>query len=328
MTQTISPIATPVADSPRLDDAMVPGVRPEATKKRGLLDGMGKAFWVAVGWLGVVVFFALFGSVIPGVLQESSIDAIIENSGKEWNQTISLRHPMGWDENGTEILSAIIIGARNSMIIAFATVILGFFLGGTLGMIAGYRRGWIDTVLVFLTTALQSFPPLLFIIFILSIVTAETDPGESQRGLATNVWLLSLILAVLSVPTLFRVVRSATIEFAQREFVTAARAMGAKTWRILLREILPNVAKPMLAYGLVAAGGVMVIEGALSFLGVGIGEGYAWGKLIQSSSGITGLKNYPNVVFFPAAVLFLTVLSFNYIGDRVRARLEVKQAGI
>jgi peptide/nickel transport system permease protein len=297
-------------------------------KKKGLLDDMGAWFWCCVTWLGMVAFFAIFGPRLPGVLKESSIEAIVNNSGKEWNQTMSLKRPFGWDENGTDIMSAVILGARNSMIIAFATIVLAFLLGGTLGMIAGYRRGKIDTVLTFLTTALQSFPPLLFIIFILSVVTAETDPGEAQQGLATNVWILSFALAILSIPTLFRVVRAATIQYSQREFVTAARSMGAKTGRVLIREILPNVAKPLLAYGLVAAGTVMVIEGALSFLGVGIGEGYAWGKIIQSSSGITGIKNYPNVVFFPAFVLFMTVLSFNYIGDRVRARLEVKQAGI
>jgi peptide/nickel transport system permease protein len=113
-----------------------------------------------------------------------------------------------------------------------------------------------------------------------------------------------------------------------REFVTAARAMGAKPGRVLMREIFPNVAKPMLAYGLVAAGGVMVLEGSLTYLGVGVGDSAAWGKMIQSGAGLNGLKRSPHVLFVPMAFLFLTTLSFNYIGDQIRAKLEVKQAGI
>jgi peptide/nickel transport system permease protein len=97
---------------------------------------------------------------------------------------------------------------------------------------------------------------------------------------------------------------------------------------VLLREIFPNVAKPMLAYGLVAAGGVMVIEGSLSFLGVGVGNVWAWGRVVQSGASVSELKNNPHITFIPGIVLFLTVLCFNFVGDKIRERLEVKEGNI
>jgi peptide/nickel transport system permease protein len=299
-------------------------------KQRG--GGFGPFFWFCCAWLAMVTIFALFGKWLPFADKEPdyAVGALINGleEGKDWKNTFSSNNLLGTDENGNDILANLILGARNSVIIAFATVILGFLMGGGLGMIAGYARGRVDGVMSFFTTALQSFPGLLFILLFLSITSGSTEPGQVQEGLSTNVWKLSMVLGVLSIPTLFRVVRASTILYANREFVMAARAMGTKTGRILMREILPNVAKPMLAYGLVAAGGVMVLEGSLSFLGVGVGDSAAWGKMIQSGAGISGLKRSPHVVFVPMAMLFMTVLAFNYIGDQVRAKLEVKQAGI
>ena len=104
--------------------------------------------------------------------------------------------------------------------------------------------------------------------------------------------------------------------------------MGATRGRILLREILPNVLKPMMAYGLVAAGSVMVIEASLSYLGIGVGDTWAWGKMIATGQGLSMLSKGPNVAFIPIIILFLTVMSFNFMGDKMRERLETKQGGI
>lgn len=290
----------------------------------------GRFFWFCSAWIGMIVVFAVLGKFLPWAKKDPDylIGGYIQGTepGKGWKDTFSMNHILGTDENGNDLLAGITLGARNSLTIAFATVLLGFLFGGGLGMISGYARGKADTVLSFLATALQSFPPLLFILLFLSVTTKTTD-GVAE-GLNTNVWKLSFSLAVLSIPSLFRIVRASTMLFANREFVVAARSMGAKRGRILLREIFPNVAKPMLAYGLVAAGSVMVIEGALSYLGVGVGDKAAWGKMIQSGSGFSGIKRSPHVAFVPMFFLFMTVLAFNYIGDQVRARLEVKQAGI
>jgi peptide/nickel transport system permease protein len=290
--------------------------------------GFGIAFWFFVFWLGIVILCAIFGKHLPFAnKQPDYAGSTLINEGK-WLQTFSWHHPLGLDPNGTDWLAAAVQGARNSMIIAFATIIFGFVVGGGLGMMAGYRRGRFDSILTFATTVLLSFPPLLFILIFLSIFTASVKAGGVATGLATNVWKLSLTLGILAIPTLYRVVRASTMQFASREFVMAARAMGARPTRILMREILPNVIKPMAAYGLVSAGSVMVIEGGLSFLGIGIGDSWAWGKMIaQGQSGVT-LQVAPHVAFIPIIILFLTVLAFNFIGDKLRERLEVKQAGI
>jgi peptide/nickel transport system permease protein len=303
--------------------------RPEAktitTKPK---KSFGVPFWLFVGWIGIVVICAIFGKHLPFVKTSPDyLGSALINDGK-WTKTFSAAHPLGLDPNGNDWLSAAITGARNSMIIAFATILFGFFVGGGLGMIAGYRKGRIDAVLTFLTTVLLSVPPLLFILLLLTILAASVSSTGVAEGLKTSVWKLSLALGILSIPTLYRVVRASTIQFSSREFVVAARAMGAKPGRVLMREILPNVVKPMAAYGLVAAGSVMVIEGALSFLGIGVGDSWAWGKMIaEGASGVT-LQKAPHVAFVPIIILFLTVLAFNFIGDKLRERLEVKQAGI
>jgi peptide/nickel transport system permease protein len=237
--------------------------------------------------------------------------------------------PLGLNFGGNDILVDLVKGAKNSLIIAAATVVFGFIVGGTLGMIAGYFKGKADTGLSFMTNVLLSLPPLLFILLLISVLSGSKS-GEAQ-GLSSSVTKVSLSLGILSIPTIYRVVRASTLQYSQREFVMAARSMGAKVPRILIRELLPNVAKPMLAFGLVAAGTIMVVEGSLSFLGVGVGSGTdstAWGKQIAQASQRADLEQAPLVAGLPALALFLTVLSFNYIGDKVRERLETKQGAL
>jgi peptide/nickel transport system permease protein len=292
---------------------------------------MGKAFWVAVSWLGLVTFCAVFGQYLPFVKTggdgQDFLAGILVTDGK-WTSTFSGNHFLGVDSSGNDWFSLLILSARNSVIIALMTIIIGFAIGGFFGMLSGYRRGKIDFALSFMISVLLSMPPLLFIILLVSVLSAGGDSSGIEQGLDTSIWKLSLSLGILSVPVIYRVVRGATISFAGREFVLAARTLGAKTGRVLFREILPNVAKPMLAYGLVAAGNVMVIEGALSYLGVGVGESWAWGKMIQSGASLRELRISPGIVLFPAMALFFTVLSFNFVGDKVRERLEVKEGNL
>lgn len=320
-------IATsPTSDTSRATAQHVVPAVPIAPKSKR--RPFGFSFWLAMSWLGVILICAIGGKHLPwGHKKPDYVTSALINDGK-WTKTFNMHHLLGTSQNGDDWLSAATIGARNSIIIAFATVVLGFILGGGLGMIAGYTRGKVDTVLSFLSTVLLSVPPLLFIILLLTILSAGNNAAGVAQGLQSSVWKLSLSLGILSVPTLFRVVRASTMQFASREFVLAARAMGAKPGRILMREILPNVVKPMAAFGLVAAGSVMVIEGALSYLGIGVGDTWAWGKMIATGSGISILQKGPNVAFVPIIILFLTVLSFNFIGDKLRDRLDVKQAGI
>jgi peptide/nickel transport system permease protein len=290
----------------------------------------GIPFWLAVTWLVLVVVSTTIANLVDWRKEVDFLGAV-NVTGGHWLKSITTSHPLGLNFSGNDILVNVVVGAKNSLVIAAYTVLFGFLVGGSLGMISGYFRGWVDSVLSFMTNVLLSLPALLFILLLIAVISGDEDSAGLATGLQSSVFKVSLSLGILSIPTIFRVVRASTIQFAQREFVTAARAMGAKVPRILIGEILPNVAKPMLAFGLVAAGTVMVIEGGLSFLGVGVGAGTdvtAWGKQIQEASQIQDLQTSPMVAFIPAFALFLTVLSFNYIGDKIRERLDVKQAAL
>jgi peptide/nickel transport system permease protein len=320
MTAAVSTLDVPVI-------AAVDAVIPKKVKRP-----FGIPFWCASGWVVTVI---LSTTVVTLNHWKKEVDFLAggDVASGNWTKTISWTHPFGVDGAGNDTLWELTTGAKNSLIIAFTTVLLGFLIGGALGMAAGYFRGRVDAVLSFFTTALLSLPPLLFIILLISVLSASAGSAEFgiEQGLQSSVMKVSLALAVLATPSLFRVVRASTIQYAQREFVTAARTMGAKPGRVLLREILPNVAKPLLAFGLVSAGGVMVIEGSLSFLGIGVGAGTgtsAWGKMIQEGASAQDLRTAPNIALIPAFVLFLTVVSLNFIGDKFRERLEVKQGNI
>ncbi len=321
-----------VVEAPQMQSPVPAVSEPAAVVSQPIKKkSLGRAFWVAVIWLGIVTFCALLGPWLPFV--KSGDDATdflagaLVTDGK-WLETFSRHHWLGVDSSGNDWFSLLILSARNSLIIAGATGVIGFTVGGILGMVAGYRRGRLDAIVSFAITVLLSMPPLLFIILLVSVLSAGGDGSGVEQGLSTTVWKLSLSLGILSVPILFRVVRGSTISFANREFVLASRTLGAKTGRVLFREILPNVAKPMLAYGLVAAGNVMVIEGALSYLGLGVGDTWAWGKMIQSGASLREMRISPHIIIVPALTLFFTVLSLNFVGDKIRERLEVKEGNL
>lgn len=282
----------------------------------------GVAFWLAVGWLAVLSFGALFVDWLP-IRKKNNPDFILAaNVGLgDWTSTFTRSHLLGVDESGNDLLTYALHGARVSLVIGIGTVALAFVVGGWLGMVAGYYRGWLDTALTFITNAILSIPALLFLLLLVSVLSAQSG--------SVDIWTFIVALGGLSVPVIFRVVRAATLQQAAKEYVLAARTLGAKRGRVLAREILPNVVKPGLSFALVAVGTIMVVEGSISFLGAGLsGSTITWGKMLQAASGLGKLKTGPHATFVPAGFLFLTVLSLNFIGDKIRERLEVKQSGI
>ncbi len=327
----MTPMTTTAPDLPATAASAMAAAQagPEPIAPPKVKKPWGPMFWIAVFWLCGVVTGTTLANLLDWKKEPDFLGTVAVTEGN-WSSTISTLHPLGLNLSGNDILVDLVRGAKNSLIIAAATVLLGFLVGGTLGMISGYFRGKVDVALSFCTNVLLSVPPLLFILLMIAVLSSSTTGGVAQ-GLSSSVGKVSLALGVLSIPQIFRVVRASTIQFSQREFVMAARAMGAKVPRILWSDILPNVAKPMLAFGLVAAGSVMVIEGGLSFLGVGVGSGTdttAWGKQVAAASQRGDIEKAPMVALIPGIALFLTVLSFNYIGDKVRERLENKQGAL
>jgi peptide/nickel transport system permease protein len=254
---------------------------------------------VAASWAVVVLGSAVLADLLP-LPDPRAIDASAGRAAP------SLDHWLGADQLGRDILSRSIFGARVSLLVAFGATISSGTLGVLLGMLAGYRRGLWETVIMGAMDILLAFPALVLAIALTSFL------GPS----ATN---LILALAILGLPTFARVARAQTLSFAERDFVKAARSVGAGRFRILSREIAPNIVPTMVAYAMVAIAVAIVVESSLSFIGLGVSsETPTWGAMI--AGGRADMRAAPHISLIPALIMFLTVLAFNGLGDELQRR--------
>lgn len=276
----------------------------DATKK-----SLGWGFWLCVGWLGTLSLVALLAPILP-IDEPTAFGAGPNNEGPSW------AHWFGTDKGGRDVFARAVWGARISLVVGAFAIGFGLVVGGTLGMLAGYLRGWVDQIISFIFFTVLSFPALVLAILIVT---------SFERSLMT----VSLTLGVLAVAPVGRLARAQTLVFAEREFVQAARVIGAKNGRIIVRELLPNVLIPMGALGLLGMGIAIVAEGGLAFLGLSVaGEdasGISWGKLINESRSIRDLQNIPHVAFSIIGVMFVTILALNFAGDRIREYTDVRE---
>ncbi|QYN39555.1 ABC transporter permease [Pseudonocardia sp. DSM 110487] len=215
-------------------------------------------------------------------------------------------HLLGTDPNGNDILSRILHGGRSSLVVAIAVNVLGLVVGGTLGALSGYLGGAVDTVIMRVLDVLIAFPSL-----VLTLAVAQSL-GASQTNTI-------LALAFFSIPAFARISRAATLRLRELPFMAAAQLCGTPGRRVLLRHIAPNITPQLITFGMLGMGIVMVIEGALSFLGLGIPlPAPSWGNMI--AQGQQSLSATPMLVVWPCAALFVTVLAFNLLGETLRAR--------
>jgi peptide/nickel transport system permease protein len=277
----------------------------EAPARRG--RRLGLLFWMAIGWMIFVFAVAIFADVLP-LPSPTDMDML------EKRAPFSFAHWLGTDRLGRDELSRLVYGARISLVVGLCAPIIGVVLGGALGMLAGYFRGRFESVMVGSMDVLLAFPPLILAL----AVTAY---------LGQSIFNLTCILGALSVPAFMKVARAATLTLARREFVIAAQALGATHARILLRELLPNVMLPLSAFFLLGVAVIIVVEGALSFLGLGVPPPISsWGSMI--GEGRESLDIAPRLAFIPAIAMFLTVLSFNLVGDTLRALTDPRQGAL
>ena len=266
---------------------------------------VGGLFIASVIWIALVALGAIFADLLP-IPSPTDMDML----GKR--ALPSAEHWLGNDVLGRDVFSRLIYGGRISLTVGLLAPVIGVTIGGALGMLAGYSRGRLETFINGGVDVLLAFPPLVFAL----AVTAY---------LGQSVFNITLVIGVLGIPAFTRVACAVTLSLSEREFVTAARALGATHSRILLRELLPNVALPLVAFFLLGVAVTIVVEGALSFLGLGVPPpAPSWGSMI--GEGRESLDIAPWLAFLPALFMFLTVLAFNVIGDTLRALTDPRPA--
>jgi peptide/nickel transport system permease protein len=293
--------------------AAIGGVDVARSKRLGIMG------WFAIIWLGLVVLMAIAPGVFPVTsLHSRSIDAIVNDSFGP-----SLRHPLGLDVSGYDLLTRVIYGARASMMVSVGAILFSLAVGGTLGLIAGYFKGKLDLVLTGVFNIMLSMPFLVLALAFVAVLATGDNVSYARR-----VSVVMLAVGIASIPQLARITRANTLAWSEREFVLAARLQGAKTSRIIRREVLPNVMPAMFSIALLGIGIVIIVEGGLALLGAGVPatiDTPSWGNILATMSPQLFLGK-PWGVFAPSLAIFFTVLSLNYLGDVVRARFDVRES--
>ncbi len=225
------------------------------------------------------------------------------------------------------MLSRLLWGGRTTLVIATVSVLIGFVIGGALGLLAGYFRGRTDAILSGLFDVFLSIPAVILALALVTILRAHAaSSGQATAGLDPEVALI-IALGIVAIPVLGRITRASTMSWSEREFVLAARAQGAKDSRIMWREVLPNVLPAMVSIALLGIAVAIVAEGTLSILGASVqADTPTWGNMIAGGRQVIAIA--PHVVFEPALMIFFTVLTLNYLGDRIRARFDVQEGGL
>ena len=220
----------------------------------------------------------------------------------------SLQHPFGTDFYGRDILSRIIYGAQISLLVGFIVQAISLTIGVTLGSIAGYFGGKVDMVIMRFTDVVMSFPDLLFIIGV-------------RVALGPGLFNIILAMAVVSWTGNARIIRSQVLAVREKEYIESARALGVRTWKIIVRHVLPNCIAPMIVSVTMGIAGSIMAEAGLSFLGLGVQEPIpSWGSIINE--GLQHMRVAPWYTLCPGLAIGLTVLGFNLLGDGLRDALD------
>lgn len=223
-------------------------------------------------------------------------------------------HILGTDEVGRDILARLLSGAQVSLFVGVASIALAVVLGAPLGVLAGYFGGWANRVIVAGLDIVLSFPNLVALI----ALSLFLGPG---------LWTIVIGIGIIASAPVARVARSATLTFVNRDFVTAARGMGFGHLRIIVREILPNVVVPVLAYAMVVIAVAIVAEASLSFLGLGIQPPNAsWGSMM--GTGRAKLTQAPHIVLLPALTMAISILAINFLAEHFAKRFDIKESAL
>jgi peptide/nickel transport system permease protein len=262
---------------------------------------------------------AIAGTIILGILLISIVLAPLSPYDPEASdmpnrlQPPSLEHPFGTDPLGRDLLTRCLYGGRISMTVGFLVVIITLVIGIPVGAIAGFFGRWIDNALMRITDAMLSLPALMVLIM-LSAIAREIDIPFFKQN---NVLTIALVIGILSWMTVARLVRATYLTIREFEFITAAHCVGAANLRIMVRHILPLAVGPIIVEATLEMSYAIMEEAGLSFLGFGIMPPTpSWGNLL--SNALEHMTKHPWLAFFPGLMIFLTIISINYIGDGLR----------
>ncbi|MBY5344963.1 ABC transporter permease [Rhizobium johnstonii] len=259
--------------------------------------------WFAFVFLAVLIIFSVFVEFIPGLVRASFPYGDF-SQGPEW----SLNGLFGTDALGRSILSRVLYGARTTLAIVSVATLISLVIGMILGMLAGFYRGPVERIVDLYANSMASLPPILVILALISVT-------------GNSVFTMMLALGLLDIGTYARIAKGGVIAQNDRDYVLAARAMGASDMRLLLREILPNLVPALTAIVPPLMAGLIITEGSLSFLGYGIpAPAPSWGGMIASSTDL--LSRFPLLIFGPIVAIVLTVYSLNTVGDCLARRMN------
>ena len=295
----------------------------EPTKRRRFPLG----FWFGVLWLGTLLFVAIFADYLPFVrLPDRGLDG-----AGNYAYGPGADFWFGSDRNGRDVFARCVYGARITLLISVSSILIGLIWGTAVGMISGYRRGWSDRVLSVFVDVLLAIPAIVFAAMIVGRAKALRQSESEFLGISfswlNNTWAIMFVFAVLTIAPVSRIVRAQTLSLSQREYVLAARSLGAKTPRVLFREILPNIVPALVSVLFTGVALVLAAEAGLAFLGYSVEPPQAsWGLMVSENREAIDQAWWATL--FPCLMLFFTVLAFNLIGDRVARRFDIREAVI
>jgi peptide/nickel transport system permease protein len=325
---TVPVLDTTDAETSTGDDFVVPqGVKPPRSTVWGVFKQMPILVKMSTIWLLLIFFSAIyaeldkrfFNGALPLADPNLQLNGFNPATGEfgtnEPLESPSWAHPLGTDALARDTFARVVHGSSVSVVVAIVSVTCGVVVGGLAGSLVGFVRGKTETFMMAGIDVLLAFPALVLLLALISIFEVR------------NLFVISFVIGLLSIPAYTRVSRANSLAISNREFVTAAQAIGTKRWTILRREIIPNVLPTLLAYALVAAAAVIVVEGTLSFLGLSVQLPTAtWGNMINQAR--RDIKVNFGQFLYPAMVMTFTVLALNQVGDFLQRRAAHRSSSL
>lgn len=252
----------------------------------------------------------LFGALVLAALLADVLGQDPYAISASFRSPPTTEHLLGTDQIGRDVLSRVLHASRVSLSVGVSSSLIAVTIGTALGLLAGFYRGWADAVLMRVTDMVLSFPSIILIIVVVSLV----GPGLEN---------VIVVLGFLSWPTVARLMRASALSLREQDFVTAARAVGADDRRIVLAHILPNALSPVLVAGTLGAAYAILAEASLSFLGLGVQPPTAsWGNMLRDAQSLSILGQMPWMWVPPGGMVLIAILSINFIGDGIRDALD------